>query len=158
MVCFDVSSDRLEPWDLHLMCFLSLVVVALDQVSSVIAETASRPQHCPLVIWGFPWEMFHVCGISKILCAPLKLMFSPHKSWITLSRGCLQGIWPYHILPGLLGLLWNLTGSFYDPTTLTFCMLVKPNSYGQCQCLLEAAAVTGLTWTGATVPFGCLGS
>lgn len=44
-------------------------------------------------------------------------------------------------LPGLLGLSWNLGGSFPDPVTVAFCMPVKPAPHRWPQGLLPAQAV-----------------
>lgn len=72
----------------------------------------------------------HVPGFSKLLGSPLHLWHRTHSFTHCLLRGTLFG------LPDL-----KSGGGLPDPTTLPFCMYLKPVPHGWCKGLLPAGAV-----------------
>jgi hypothetical protein len=84
----------------------------------------------------FPWQTFHIPGISNSLGSPLHLWLHPHSFSHCSFRGCLKGLLPWSTLPGLSDFSLN----FHDPITLAFCMPAKPALRGQCQVSYEPSS------------------
>jgi hypothetical protein len=99
---------------------------------------------------SFPGQMSHTLGISVFLNLPLH----PHSIMLHSLRGCLQGVQPCHLLPGLPESMWRPS----DLSTLIFYRPAKTASIEWCLRLLLAWSVAQSPCALTAITSECWGS